>query len=228
MPLTWYIESLMVEEVTVEYGVGARDVSLVEREAKGREEAGAAGRRRRGELLRRLPASVERRAEDVKGRFKQDWNVVNRVWSSHLTVHPADPPLALHDFLLAWLNVNSRCVYFNLGKNQDDNLTLAPVIDMINHTDNVQTRPLQTPLNGLSFSSPAHGSADAPVRAGEELTFSYGAHEDAMLLTEYGFTLAANPFNNVELDGLIEELFEAKGEEGKVKRRVLEDENYWG
>ena len=99
---------------------------------------------------------------------------------------------------------------------------------MINHTDNIQTHPLQTPLNRLSFSSPAHGSTDPPLKEGTELTFSYGAHEDAMLLTEYGFTLAVNPFNNVELDGLVEELFERKGEEGRVKRRVLEEEGYWG
>ena len=130
--------------------------------------------------------------------------------------------------MLAWLNVNSRCVYFKIGKKQEDNLTLAPVIDMINHTENMQTRPQQTPLNGLTFSSPAHGSTDPHLKVGTELSFSYGAHEDAMLLTEYGFTLAVNPFNNVELDALVEDLFDKKGDEGRVKRRVLEDEGYWG
>lgn len=46
--------------------------------------------------------------------------------------------LLFFDYLLGWLNVNTRCVYLDLGRNSkaSDNLTLAPVIDMINHQDN--------------------------------------------------------------------------------------------
>lgn len=135
--------------------------------------------------------------------------------------------------MLAWLNVNSRCVFLRLNKAlQSDNLTLAPVIDMINHTDNLQTTPQQTPGDGLEFRSPAFHSTDPPLREGQELSFSYGAHEDAMLLTEYGFTLKTaaktNPYNNVEVDRIVEDMFEQRGKDGELKRTILEEEGYWG
>lgn len=146
----------------------------------------------------------------------------------HRSQHAGEPPLTFLDFHLGWLNVNSRCVFLQLSKNQADNLTLAPVIDMINHRDKLDTRPEPTASNGLSFRSPAFNSSDPVLKEGVELSFSYGAHEDAMLLTEYGFTLETNPFNHVEVDRVVEELFEARGKEGELKRSILEEEGYWG
>lgn len=88
-----------------------------------------------------------------------------------------------------------------LGGKTSDNLTLAPVIDMINHQDGLevipfpdppssactdvstQTRPVHSAL-ALTFSSPAYGSTDPSLLPNQELAFSYGAHEDPMLLTE--------------------------------------------
>ena len=82
----------------------------------------------------------------------------------------------------------------------------------------------------LSFSSPAYGSPDPQLIDGAELGFSYGAHEDPMLLTEYGFTLgnSENPFNNVSIDREVEELFDLLGAEGELKKGLLKDEGYWG
>lgn len=48
-----------------------------------------------------------------------------------------------------------------------------------------------------------------------------------MLLTEYGFTLGTNPFNNVDIDRHIAELFNELGEEGSIKRGLLQDNGYW-
>lgn len=64
---------------------------------------------------------------------------------------------------------------------------------------------------------------------GDELGFTYGAHEDEMLLAEYGFALGpTNVYNNVSLDSAIEDLFGLQGESGSIKRGILEDEGYWG
>lgn len=138
----------------------------------------------------------------------------------------------MRSFVLGWLNVNTRCVYFDVGRKTSDNLTLAPVIDFINHADGRETKPLQSLRRGLTFSSPSTGSKDPPLRDGDELAFSYGAHEDAMLLTEYGFTLHAsggNPFNNVDITKIVEQLFEDLGEsERNVKEGLLQDNGYWG
>lgn len=159
--------------------------------------------------------------------------LADRHWFLHRqTAHcagspPGEPPLVFFDFLLSWLEVNSRCVFFKVSKKKEDNLTLAPVIDMINHAFR-ETKPKQTQLNALTFSSPPHGSEDPLLRKGDELCFSYGGHEDAMLLTEYGFTLDTNMFNSIELDAHIEDIFERKGQDGVVKRQILEEEGYWG
>jgi hypothetical protein len=91
------------------------------------------------------------------------------------------------------------------------------------------TKPLQSIVNGLSFSSPLANSTDPQLAAGDELSFSYGAHEDAMLLTEYGFTLGpTNEYNNVDIGLHVAALFEEQAEEGRIKRGVLEDSEYWG
>ena len=44
-------------------------------------------------------------------------------------------PLVLDekDVIWAWLMVNTRSIYYNLQLDQADNLTMAPLVDMINH-----------------------------------------------------------------------------------------------
>ena len=133
------------------------------------------------------------------------------------------------DFALGFLNVNTRCIWFNVDPaNKDNNLTLCPVIDMINHAPRRTTKP-EALLSTLAFSSPTHSSPDPPLEDGAELCFSYGPHEDAMLLAEYGFVVGrTNEHNAVEIDRFVEALFDAQGREGELKRQVLEDEAYWG
>ena len=91
MPLTWYVEGLTTDEVRTEYGVRVEDESVQEREVGGAGKAGVAGRRRRQELLRRLPASVERRARLVRDRFKEDWKVVDKVWVCRTVMNSLQP-----------------------------------------------------------------------------------------------------------------------------------------
>lgn len=132
------------------------------------------------------------------------------------------------DFALGFLNVNTRCIWFNVDGTKDNNLTLCPVTDMINHAPRRVTKP-EAQLSSLTFSSPAASSPDPPLRDGDELAFSYGPHEDAMLLAEYGFVIGdENEHNAVEIDRFVEALFEAQGREGELKRQVLEEEGYWG
>lgn len=92
----------------------------------------------------------------------------------------------------------------------------------------LKVKPLQR-QHSLSFSSPPLNCPDPPIKTNDELGFTYGAHEDPMLLAEYGFTLGGtNFYNHVSVDRELENLFENLEEEGKIKRGVLEDEGYWG
>ncbi|BGP37807.1 hypothetical protein JCM10449v2_001729 [Rhodotorula kratochvilovae] len=181
--------------------------------------------RRYEELLELLPHAVRRKAEEIERRFEEDWLAARRVWNAQSDV---GGDWGILDFLLGFLNVNTRCIWFNVGGAKDDNLTLCPVIDMINHSSQRDTKP-EARLSSLTFSSPSTTSTDPPLRNGDELTFSYGPRSDPTLLAEYGFVVGvANEHNEVEIDRSVEALFDAQGKEGALKREILEEKDYWG
>ncbi|KAM0792320.1 hypothetical protein ACM66B_005004 [Microbotryomycetes sp. NB124-2] len=222
LPLTWFLRSKTSKDLTATFETGSEDLS-----------GGVWDEHQRQmyfNLLACMPPAVRQRSAAVEARFRKDWKRTRQVWDEHRSSTPGElDELHFFDFALAWMNVNTRCVYFDLGLHKDDNFTLAPVIDMINHADRRETKPLASSSRGLEFSSPSPRSIDPPLRDGDELSFSYGAHEDAMLLTEYGFTLGpSNPFNNLDCTPIIEQMFEEQGEEGSLKRGVLLDAGYWG
>lgn len=130
VPLSWSIGARTLEQIQLEFNVEEYDVSLIERSLK--DSDSLKQKSFWTTLLTLLPPSVGLQAADVEKRFKSDWIVVQRVWSSESESSEASgTPLGFFDFLWAWLNVNSRCVYFDLGGKNSDNLTLAPVIDMV-------------------------------------------------------------------------------------------------
>jgi hypothetical protein len=62
------------------------------------------------------------------------------------------------------------------------------------------------------------------IEKGEEVYISYGNHSNDFLLVEYGFILAdgTNCWDQISLDELLCPLV------GEGKRRVLEEEGFWG
>ncbi|KAI5481494.1 putative protein lysine methyltransferase [Pseudohyphozyma bogoriensis] len=219
VPLSWAVAAKTLEEQRKEFELKEGDPGVPVLEHKERWAA----------LLRHLPKSCQWRQVDVHNRFRNDWLLVTKVWDVLSPEEQAGDELLFADFLLAWLNVNTRCVYYDIGGKTSDNLTLAPVIDMINHKDGLNTTPVAGAL-ALSFSSPPYASSDPPLSKGSELLFSYGPHEDPMLLTEYGFTLGSrtNAYNSVKIDDEVAALFAKQGDIGKAKQQILEDESYWG
>lgn len=140
--------------------------------------------------------------------------------------------------------VNTRCIYFDLPSTSDspshwskkeNSLTLAPVIDMINHAPSLATKPHPTP-SALTFSAPSRSSPDRKVSKGDELAFSYGGHDDAFLLSEYGFIIGnadadgsgGNEYNSLSIDKYIDALFDSQGAEGETKIEILKETDYWG
>ena len=104
----------------------------------------------------------------------------------------------------------------------------------INFTPGRCTKPQHTPTS-MSFSAPPSGSIEPALRAGDEVFFTYGPHDDALLLAEYGFCLPVstsgecdNIYNSLSLDQEIEAAFRANGEKGQAKRELLEEYGYWG
>ncbi|BGP29921.1 hypothetical protein JCM10296v2_001673 [Rhodotorula toruloides] len=220
VPLTWFIHSRSLATLKADFSLSNDDVSLDEWQDDAKK------RKMLAELVDMMDGATRRRARDVEKRFREDWDVVRQLWADHGT--EVDGELGFFDFLLGWLNVNTRCIYFELDGRKENNLTLCPVIDMINHVPGRTTKPSPR-ISSMTFSAPSTSSGDPPLRDGDELAFSYGAHEDAMLLTEYGFVIGAeNDYNVVEVDNYVAGLFEAQGREGELKVGVLRDEGYWG
>ncbi|GAA5964674.1 hypothetical protein JCM8115_004708 [Rhodotorula mucilaginosa] len=231
MPLTWSLSSKSAATLQADFAIPVSDASLAALRAKdegGQKRMQQQRRRRRRyeQLLERMPAAARRKADEVEKRFAADWHAVRKLWADE--GNTVDGDLTFFDFVLGWENVNTRCIYFDIDGKRENNLTLCPVIDMINHSPGRTTKP-DPRLSSLTFCAPAANSPDPALHDGDELSFQYGSHEDAFLLAEYGFVVGEeNLYNAVEVDRFVEALFEAQGDEGELKMGVLKDEGYWG
>lgn len=77
-----------------------------------------------------------------------------------------------------------------------DNFTLAPYVDFLNHLGNDECG-IKIDAHGF------HVLTSTPYKPDSELYFSYGPHSNEFLLCEYGFTLAYNKWNYVDISDLI-------------------------
>ncbi|GAA6012115.1 hypothetical protein JCM11491_001755 [Sporobolomyces phaffii] len=234
-PLTWSVLSQSDRQLAKTYSIadgGLKDTSM-----KGRRELPTSEREKYSKVLEAMGPGLRRRVDQVEKRFRCDWTEVLRAWTESGS-EVGDVEFGFHDFLLGWLNVNTRCIYFDLPTHRhspshwtkkDNSLTLCPVIDMINHKSSLSTKPHPTPT-ALTFSSPSRSSPDDKVVEGDELKFSYGGHDDEFLLSEYGFVIGdeENEYNSVNVDKYVEALFASQGREGELKRAILEEKDYWG
>ncbi|CAD6918158.1 unnamed protein product [Tilletia controversa] len=173
-------------------------------------------------LVDSIPFDSLSRLQDVRKRFGGDLAVVYAVLASrqHLlpgwAAAPSPQELAgdglLDAFYWAWMCVNSRCLYLPLGlKTREDNFTMAPVIDLINHVfdKTIECKVEYPSEGGMQIRAPKsnprasntakmhqqNGKVEAVkewkrgCRAGDELFITYGPHSNEFLLAEYGFIL---------------------------------------
>lgn len=138
---------------------------------------------------------------------------------AHVAKLSSDPRDA---YLWAWLCVNSRCLYFDLtltnGKKGaekiPDNITLAPYVDLINHS--VESGPthcqLKTSSMGFEILCGQRGYA-----ADEEIFLCYGPRSNSVLLCEYGFTVENNPWDDVDISEALEKTFLTKQHETALR-----------
>ncbi|WFC98018.1 hypothetical protein MYAM1_000739 [Malassezia yamatoensis] len=206
-------------------------------------------------LFQLLSYTAKSRARNVLQRFEQDWQRVEdarrntpgflqEIWQGLAQTNFA-PPFNQDDFLWAWLCTNSRCIYMDFNYlDHADNLTLAPLLDMANHTAipwlecNVRYSSSRN-LELLAPNKPRPENAGRiGLRKGDEVCITYGAHANSTLLAEYGFVLPrtlfpeesvwrGNRYCDICLDELIEKAIDDQGELGTWKRDLLISEQYW-
>lgn len=166
------------------------------------------------------------------------------IWAS-MGMCGTAPTISQQDFLWGWMCTNSRCVYMDLGYAQHpDNFTLAPLLDMANHTAVpwLECKVRYDVRGGLELLAPSQPRPERAGRQGwrkgDEVCITYGAHANTTLLAEYGFVLPAdlhpddayytgNRYNDVLLDEAIITLLDTQGDVGQWKRELLESEGYW-
>jgi hypothetical protein len=93
------------------------------------------------------------------------------------------------------------------------------------------TTPSTKKTGDLTFLAPRD-----VIQKGEEIYLCYGAHANRTLFVEYGFvnelpetTAASDEFNcEVDVQDIVEWLFEDKGALGTWMKTILEDNGYWG
>ncbi|KAJ3779332.1 SET domain-containing protein [Lentinula raphanica] len=184
------------------------------------------------ELLELLPPSTKQALHDLSSKFQNDLATVSASleWDESLK----------DDYLWAWLNVNTRCVYYQVKNpsSHPDNITLCPILDFANHSSHLPC--MESPFSGkpnlrpdlfrdFSLISPSQTSVDTDT----ELYLEYGAHCNRVLFVEYGFVLPIDSIPEthraleVNVDDIVDAFLVDKGETGSWLKEILTLENYW-
>ncbi|KAI0093650.1 SET domain-containing protein [Irpex rosettiformis] len=218
-------------------------------------------------LTSSLPPASHAALQTIYTRFWEDWKAV----CEYLKASPAVVMLSSkHDvkqsqfdtssrhlqdhFLWAWLNLNTRCIYYRLNVDQSaqENMAMCPILDFANHASlnshiiPVMPNSLFSPVPGSRKSGKKTAtmggdymfiSSGRSIQEGDELFLQYGAHPNRKLFIEYGFVNVFNEGNclggdfigEVDLQDILEEMFEKRGGSvGRWMKGVLEEEGYWG
>ncbi|KAJ3814270.1 SET domain-containing protein [Lentinula aff. lateritia] len=197
-----------------------------------------------GPSLDILPPDAFWALQDLSSKFRNDLAAVSSFILEATSKAPSefveDNESLVHDYLWAWLNVNTRCVYYQIknSPSDPDNITLCPILDFANHSSHLPCMTPPSPGDGnlrsnlyrdFSLLSPSDSSVDAD----SELHLQYGAHCNRVLFIEYGFVLSLNSIPEdqrtleVNVDDIVEALVVEKGETGVWMKSVLILDNYW-
>ncbi|KAJ2897090.1 hypothetical protein MKZ38_005000 [Zalerion maritima] len=137
-----------------------------------------------------LPTAAKSLLYKQQDKVRRDWGGVSSAF----------PGAERNEYLCHWFLVGTRTFYWETPSTKnlshDDQLALLPVADMFNHAD-----------VGCSVAFSAEEGYDITTKrayqTGEEVYTSYGEHSNDFLLTEYGFVLQDNRWDEVCLDDII-------------------------
>lgn len=110
-----------------------------------------------------------------------------------------------------YMCINSRCLYYEIKRNnlaKEDNLTLVPLVDFINHTNIVEKQNSFVDVtNSMDLSRKDYKllvHQDKLPNKLNQLLFTYGSHCDSLLLNDYGFILnTSNEHNHLDVTDII-------------------------
>jgi len=139
-------------------------------------------------------------------------------------------------FAWAWFAVNTRAVYFEIDDNvngddfekskdrrSENNLALAPFLDMFNHSSDVTVRVGRA--DSIDFCEGVYQirSTNTSYKKYEQVFINYGQHDNLKLCLEYGFVLDENtndlvPFEIDEFSRIFETSNQGKKPDGRISK----------
>ncbi|KAI8802794.1 hypothetical protein BJ742DRAFT_532446 [Cladochytrium replicatum] len=168
------------------------------------------------DILQHLPSDIRNMVAEQRRNLKSDWTAVSTYLDGLVDV-------TYDVFEWAWSAVNTRCVSLNPqpppppSAPPQPRTALIPLFDMLNHSPSITVHAhFNTSTRTFTLST------DARTEPGSQVFISYGPHEDARLLVEYGFIVGeSNHFNCVKVD-------DAMGVPEEKVKRALEVHGMWG
>ncbi|KAJ2779044.1 hypothetical protein GGI15_004000 [Coemansia interrupta] len=176
---------------------------------------GTAGSESSRWLMAHMPHSMKLRVIEQHERLYRDWTATN----AFLKEAGLDPLDRWSHYVWAWLAVNTRCIH--LGQHagaakaesvstkkhaappddlvesidRTDSMALAPVLDLLNHSAAADIATRFDPITRQFVIQ-----TNCAFSKGQEAFIRYGPHDNRFMIIEYGFVLARNPYQVLELD----------------------------
>ena len=124
--------------------------------------------------------------ENLYTKFKK----LQKIWRKFFQLE-----LKLALFQWAWCSVNTRAVYYkdSISKQSENNMALAPYLDLLNHDPNAVVKA------GFNPESQCYEIRTLqPVGKYQQVFINYGPHDNIKLFLEYGFIVPGNIHSTVE------------------------------
>ncbi|GME72805.1 unnamed protein product [[Candida] boidinii] len=160
------------------------------------------------EIFQLLPPDIKTHSIEQLQKFEQDYKGVSNLIDKHSQYNTKDALyISKDEFLWAWLCCNSRCLYMELPKKLkktvEDNFTLVPFVDFINHISDDSCTTTISHKQGYMVST-----GTVKYKENDQIFFTYGSHSDNFLIMEYGFMLptCSNKSNYLDMTHIINKL----------------------
>lgn len=185
-------------------------------------------------LINLLPQSCYENSLRISKLLNDDWRCISPIleqWKEMFN-ESSSPSLAdlYQEFIQIYFIINSRCLYMELPlkTNPEDNLTMVPFVDFLNHAPLTETYcypridRMKRNTYGIGSFSIRCGPHEY-VQKGEEIFLNYGAHSNDFLINEYGFVLDENRWNCIDISTEVKSMIQIP-----AHKRFLMENDYWG
>ncbi|GMM28865.1 protein-lysine N-methyltransferase [Martiniozyma asiatica (nom. inval.)] len=177
------------------------------------------------EIVNNLPRNIKKYVLNQCDLFDKDIeNVQKFILQQPLEEKRID--INILEFLRVWIGINTRCLYFPLPsylpiyKISENNLTMVPFVDFINHSVNNGENAVVKFIRGG-----CQVITKKEITRGNHLWFLYGPHDSIKLQCEYGFSPLFTHFDYIDITPYLTKLISSRG---VIIEDFLKYFNYWG